>query len=201
MYYIDIGIYFHYCGKGGWLPTKSKSSTSSGPLSLIILEDMTTLGDMLEIYYLCTRYLYRVDDWLRNVLTIFIGWMIDYGIEIKYILCYSNMCLAISTGLATEIRCVCVCSCMSLCVSWCVSLYMSGYVSLYVSWCVSLCVSLCSPYMCSYMCRYACLDVSLYVSICVLIRVPCVCSLRVLIYVSSCARPFFVCDFVWMFLL
>lgn len=29
------------------------------------------------------------------------GWMIDYGIETKYILCYSNMCLAFSTGLST----------------------------------------------------------------------------------------------------
>jgi MFS family permease len=31
------------------------------------------------------------------------GWMIDYGIEVKHILCYSNMCLAVSTALATNI--------------------------------------------------------------------------------------------------
>jgi hypothetical protein len=32
------------------------------------------------------------------------GWLIDYGVQVKYILCYSNMCLAFSTALAMDIR-------------------------------------------------------------------------------------------------
>ena len=60
---------------------------------LIVLDTLGGNANALKAIDVAT-FLYLPHFIVAAVVGVITGWLIDYGVQVKYILCYSNMCQA-----------------------------------------------------------------------------------------------------------